>query len=198
MIRAKTIYWPIITGMFVLSILQGQDWRNSIGLVAGTDGSGISFHRQYSLRSNLSIGFATRLYDIRAESEFPVYNYSTQQIEVTSEKYLLLFPLFGTVNYYPFDGKIDNNIAPFATIQSGPLFTADADELNNKFFDRWHAANTYWTLGGFVGVGIEMLMAGGSMVTVTAGSDIYPMKKKIDGKKQYGGLSLDISFSKTF
>lgn len=178
--------------------LYGGRWQNSFGLVVGNNGTGISYQGLTKARSNVAFGTHIKLYDIKAENEFVVYNYYTGIYETTSEKYLILIPMFGFMNYYPFDGKIENNIAPFLTLRTGPLFTLDADELNDKFFDRWRKSNAYWTVGGYIGVGIDMMMQGGSGITVLVGRDFYPMKQTVDGKTEYGGLALEFSFSKTF
>ncbi|NQV36459.1 MAG: hypothetical protein HQ509_00450 [Candidatus Marinimicrobia bacterium] len=191
-------YSVIIISLILFSSAYGKNWQNSFGLVAGNSGSGISYQKSTKINSNIALGVHTKLYDIKAENEFVVYNRYTGQPEKTSEKYLILIPTFGFINYYPFEGKIENNIAPFITIQSGPLFTLDANEFNDKFFDRWQKAGTYLTIGGHFGVGVDILMQGGSQVTVSAGNDIYPMKKTIDGKTRYGGLALEFSFSKSF
>ena len=188
----------IILSLILFSSVYGKNWQNSFGVVAGNSGSGISYQKSTKIKSYIALGVHAKLYDIKDDNEFVVYNYYINDYEKTSEKYLVLIPMFGFINYYPFEGKIENNIAPFITIQSGPLFTLDANEFNDKFFDRWQKAGTYWTLGGHFGIGVDILMQGGSQVTVSAGNDIYPMKKKIDGKTRYGGLALEFSFSKSF
>ncbi len=189
---------PLLSILIVVSVTFGADLSHRIGFVTGSKGSGIGYNPSVRVRDNLSLGVQFRIYDVKDENEFIVYNYYTGFYETTSQKYLILAPMFFSMNYYPFEGKIDNNIAPFFTLQSGPLFTINADEFNDSFFDRWRTAQTLWTAGGHIGIGVDILMMNGTTLTVTAGIDSYPMKGNVDGESQYGGMSIGFFFSRTW
>ena len=92
----------------MLSVGHAQ-MKKGIGPMLGTRGVGIIFSGQWQIKSNIITGFETRFYDIKNDSELPGYNRFTGQALNVGDKALFMVPLFGTVRWLPFEGKIANN-----------------------------------------------------------------------------------------
>ncbi len=52
-----------------------------------------------------------------------------------------------------------------------------------------------WSVGGYVGIGIDFLMMNGMMVSVGAGLDILPMNGIVDGEEHYNGAIIQVGFN---
>ncbi|MFQ6605858.1 MAG: hypothetical protein ACE5D8_09965 [Fidelibacterota bacterium] len=166
------------------------------GLLVGSEGNGFSYRAYVRPQPSWAAGGKITLFDIKADDEFVFYNYYTQQAESVGDRYLLIIPIFGFINYFPFEGKIANNLSPYISLQAGPLITLDGDENNDRFFNRWTTADSYFTFGGNINLGVSFVWVGGTSIAVSAGYDIFPMRVKVDGKSRYDGLTLEFSFTR--
>tara|TARA_A100001037_G_C15147483_1_gene637130 strand:+ start:3022 stop:3603 length:582 start_codon:yes stop_codon:yes gene_type:complete len=180
----------------VLLIGQFDQITNGLGLDIGSSGSGLFIGRQYVHISGVfAVNGEIRLYDIKAEEETIVYDYYTGQYKTVGGKSLFMVPLFTGVNYYPFVGKIENNFAPFIGLKAGAVFTADGEEYGT-FRQRWKNPKTQFTPGGFLGIGIDFMLAGRSSVAVMVGYEYLPLKEISDGKNDYSGFLIHVSFNR--
>ncbi len=171
--------------------------NHGFGLLVGSEGNGFSYRGLVRPRPKLAFGADITLFDVKADDEFVFYNYYTQQAQSIGDRYLLIIPIFAFMNYYPFEGKIANNLSPFISVQAGPLLTLDGDENNRRFFSRWTTAATYITFGGNVNMGVSFPWVGGTTIAVSAGYDFFPVGAKVDGKSRYDGMTLEFSFTRT-
>ena len=185
-----------IIGLFILySFSSGKSSKpSSVGIAAGSYGWGISYKRILKQQSNSELNFEIRFYDVKGRDEFVFYNY-LGGTETVNKKSLVLVPVFGGWKYYPFVGKIENNFSPFLTLKAGPLFIFDGDEDISSFIKRWKKAQTFVTLGGYVGIGIKFLTSNLSSIAVSAGLDVLPMNGIIDDRSNYNGFIIQIDFS---
>lgn len=174
------------------SINKGQ--YRGFGLNTGTEGSGITLNYQWNVADKVSLGVESRLFDIKADDEFVTYNSYTGRYESINDQSLIILPFFGGGSFYPFEGAIANNASPFITAKFGPVISFDGDETINGFFNRWQKANGYFSLGGYIGLGIEMLWANRMTIAIGIGRDILPMRVTIDGKTSYSGTVLSFTF----
>jgi hypothetical protein len=106
-----------------------------------------------------------------------------------------MLPVFVGGNYYPFVGKIENNFSPFISIKGGVVTTVDGKEFGT-FSERWKNPDIQYTPGGFFGVGIDFKIVGQSFVMVMVGLEYLPLKKETDGKKDYSGFLIHLSFNR--
>jgi len=185
-----------IIGLFILySFSSGKSSNpSSVGIAAGSHGWGISYKRILKSQSSSELNFEIRFYDVKGSDEFVFYNYPGGT-ETINEKSLVLIPVFGGWKYYPFVGKIENNFSPFLTLKAGPLFIFDGDEDISSFFKRWKKAQTFVTLGAYVGAGIKFLTSNVSSIAISAGLDVLPMNEIIDDRSNYNGFIIQIDFS---
>jgi len=187
----------LLTFVFPVFLLgQFDQVTNGFGLDIGTSGSGMFIMRNYIHASEkLALNGEVRFYDIKADDETIVYDYYTGQYKSVGGKSLVMFPVFVGYNYYPFVGKIENNFSPFISIKSGVVTTVDGEEFGT-FSERWKNPDIQYTPGGFLGVGIDFKIVGQSFVMITVGLEYLPLKKETDGKKDYSGFLIHLSFNR--
>jgi len=187
----------LLTFVFPVFLLgQFDQVTNGFGLDIGSSGSGMFIMRNYIHASEkLALNGEVRFYDIKADDETIVYDYYTGQYKSVGGKSLVMFPVFVGYNYYPFVGKIENNFSPFISIKSGVVTTVDGEEFGT-FSERWKNPDIQYTPGGFLGVGIDFKIVGQSFVMITVGLEYLPLKKETDGKKDYSGFLIHLSFNR--
>jgi len=169
---------------------------NGFGLDIGSSGSGMFIIRNYvHAAERIALNGELRFYDIKAEDETIVYDYYTGQYKSVGGKSLVMLPVFVGGNYYPFVGKIENNFSPFIAIKGGVVTTVDGDE-SGTFSERWKKPDIQSSPGGFLGVGIDFKIVGQSFVMVMVGLEYLPLKKEADGKKDYSGFLIHLSFNR--
>ena len=187
----------LLTFIFPVFLLgQFDQVTNGFGLDIGSSGSGMFIMRNYVHASEkLALNGELRFYDIKAEDETIVYDYYTGQYKSVGGKSLVMLPVFVGGNYYPFVGKIENNFSPFIAIKGGVVTTVNGKEFGT-FSQRWKNPDTQYTPGGFLGVGIDFKIVGQSSVMVMVGLEYLPLKKETDGKKDYSGFLIHLSFNR--
>jgi len=167
--------------------------KNGMGLNIGDRGAGIFYHRHFKSFSKAKIGATIRWTDIRPSKEIPRYNYYTGTYENKNTVSLAIFPLFGTFNYYPFEGQIANNFSPFISLKAGPILVLDADEEVEKFIKRWSNPQGSLAYGGNIGVGIEFRQPGKYYYSIEFSYDLIQLSKTIDYYNDLNGTVLSFS-----
>ena len=199
----------LLTFVFPVFLLgQFDQVTNGFGLDIGTSGSGMFIMRNYVHASEkYALNGELRFYDIKAEDEVLVRDY-TGQWKSVGGKSLVMLPVFVGGNYYPFVGKIENNFSPFIAIKGGVVTTVDGDEpgtynetgggysTTKTFSERWKNPGIQYSPGGFLGVGIDFKIVGQSSVMVMVGLEYLPLKKETDGRKDYSGFLIHLSFNR--
>jgi|TARA_B100001079_G_C16268443_1_gene450983 hypothetical protein len=187
----------LLTFVFPVFLLgQFDQVTNGFGLDIGSSGSGMFIMRNYIHASEkLALNGEVRFYDIKADDETIVYDYYTGQYKSVGGQSLVMLPVFIGGNYYPFVGKIENNFSPFIAIKGGVVTTVNGDEFGH-FRRRWKEPTIQYTPGGFLGVGIDFKIVGQSSVMVMVGFEYLPLKKETDGKKDYSGFLIHLSFNR--
>ena len=187
----------LIILLFPVLVLGNFDHvSNGFGLDIGSSGSGIFIMRNYGHSSErYSLNGELRYYDIKGDDETIVEDYYTGQYKTLGGKSLFMLPAFIGANYYPFVGKIENNFSPFITVKGGMLTTVDGREFGS-FSERWKNSEIQFSPGGFLGVGIDFKMVGQSTVMVMVGFELLPLKKIADGKNNYSGFLIHLSFNR--
>ena len=169
--------------------------KKGVGLTTGTQGSGIHFIGDWKLNKKIFYGFEVRYFDIKNETEIPVYNQYTGQYINIGDKALVLLPFYATVRWLPFEGKIANNFSPFVQLKGGPLLAIDGNESYRKFNARWRKAPTFTSYGAQVVIGVSFLQMGGSSISPSIGFEFLPMGRTVDDKKRYDGTTINITWT---
>ena len=181
--------------IIVISLGYGQinSTKHGVGLNIGDRGAGIFYHRHIKSYENIKLGVTIRWLDIRPPEEIPSYNYYTGRYENINTVSLAIFPLFGTINYYPFEGKIANNFSPYISIKLGPVLVLDAEANIKSFTNRWFNADSKFAYGGNIGVGLEFRQPGKVHYSVEFSYDLIPLNSTIDNYDNLNGTVLSFS-----
>ena len=181
--------------IIVISIGYGQisSAKHGVGLNIGDRGAGIFYHRHIKSYENIKLGATIRWLDIRPPEEIPTWNYYTQRYENKNTVSLAIFPLFGTINFYPFEGKIANNFSPYIFAKFGPVLVIDADADVKSFTERWFNTDSKFTYGGNIGIGVEFRQPGKFHYSVEFSYDLIPLSSPIGNYSNLNGTVLSFS-----
>ena len=181
--------------LLIISVGFGQmsSPKNGAGLNIGERGAGIFYHRHIKSFDKAKIGGTIRWTDIRPSKEIPRYNYYTGTYENKNTVSLAIFPVFGTFNYYPFEGQIANNFSPFVSLKAGPVLVLDADEEIENFIKRWSKPSGSLAYGGNIGVGVEFRQPGKYYYSIEFSYDLIKLSKTIDSYNNLNGTVFSFS-----
>ena len=190
----KIIYYLILISSLSSQSLSSLNYTG-FGLDVGERGSGIFFNRTWSISEELCFISEIRIFDAKHPDEIIIQDYYTGRGYKFNDINLIILPLFVGAKYYPFVGKIANNFAPFVSAKTGPILTLDGAE-SGTFKEKWTTnLDYYFTLGGYFGVGVDLLTSNSTILSVRVGYDILPMDGKIDGSDQYNGALVRLGFN---
>tara|TARA_B100001989_G_scaffold243271_1_gene210817 strand:- start:360 stop:944 length:585 start_codon:yes stop_codon:yes gene_type:complete len=168
------------------------------GLDIGSSGSGLFLNSQIPHNSKVfSLNIELRFYDIKDPNESIVYDPYYGTTRTIGGISLLMLPVFVGFNFYPFVDKIQNNFSPFFAARWGGLVTLNGGE-EGSFKNRWNNIDTQFSLGGFLGFGVDFKMYGQTTVSPMVGYEILPLRYKADGEKDYSGMLIHIAFNRKF
>jgi len=185
----------LVFAIIIISIGFGQriSTKNGGGLNVGDRGVGIFYHRHIKSYDNIKLGTTIRWMDIKSSREFPYYDNFTYQPKITNILSLVIFPIFGTINIYPFEGKIANNFSPYISAKFGPVLVLDADANINSFSERWFNADSKFTYGGNIGIGVEFRQPGKIHYSIEFSYDLIPLSSAIGNYSNLNGTVLSFS-----
>ncbi len=167
--------------------------KHGMGLNVGDIGAGLFYHRNIKSFNYTNIGVTLRWFDVRPAEEIPSYNYYTGRYDNKNTLSLAIFPLFGTINYYPFEGKIANNFSPFVSGKLGPVLVLNADDEIESFTKRWGKAKSDITYGVNIGIGAEFRQPGRLNYSVELSYDLIPLSNAIGEYSNLHGTVLSFS-----
>ena len=181
--------------IIVISLGYGQinSTKHGVGLNIGDHGAGIFYYRNIKSYENIKLGTTIRWLDIRPPEEIPSYNYYTGRYENKNTVSLAIFPLFGTINYYPFEGKIANNFSSYISAKLGPVLVLDADANIKSFSKRWFNAESKFTYGGNIGVGVEFRQPGKVNYSIEFSYDLILLSSTIGNYDNLNGTVISFS-----
>jgi len=192
-LKKITYYLILISSLSSQSISSFS--YNGFGLDVGEKGSGLFLNRTWSNSEKLCFISEIRIFDVKHPDEIIIQDYYTGRGYKFNDINLLLLPLFSGAKYYPFVGKIANNFAPFVSVKAGPILSLDGAE-SGTFKEKWITnLDYYFTLGGYFGVGADVLTSNRTILSIRVGYDILPMKGQIDGSDQYNGALVRFGFN---
>jgi len=181
--------------IIVISLGYGEinSTRHGAGLNIGDRGAGIFYHKHLKSFDNSKLGAVIRWLDVRPPEEIPTWNPYIGRWENKNTVSLAIFPLFGTLNFYPFEGKIANNFSPYISAKLGPILILDADAEIKSFSERWSNAVSKITYGGNIGIGVEFRQPGKVHYSVELSYDLIPLNDPISNYNNLNGTVLSLS-----
>ena len=168
--------------------------RRGFGFTAGAWGSGFHFSSDWEVSPTLFSGLEIRFIDIKNDGEMPAMNYYTGQYINVGDDALIMFPAYAKISYLPFEGMIANNFSPFIEFKLGANFAIDGKGSARKFRDRWKNPSTYISYGGQTVFGVYFPQPNGTAVSASIGYESLPLSQKIDGRNNYDGVTLYITY----
>ena len=188
----KKIHFFIIF-LFVTSLSHAQ-FKKGFGFTTGAWGSGIHYTGDWELSDTFFSGFELKFIDVKNDGEMPAINYYTGQTLNVGDDALMLFPLFWKVKYLPFEGMIANDFSPFVEFKAGVNFALDGNGNARTFRGRWNNSDTYTSFGGQFVFGVIFPQINGTSIITSIGYESLPMSQKVDGRDNYDGMTLNISY----
>jgi hypothetical protein len=190
-----------------------------LDLLTSNNGFGLGTFYRYEMTDEFSVLITFVISDVKDETEFEQYDYYSGDNFIPGKKNrLLLMPLLASVQYRLLKDDIVDNFRPFLTAGIGPTmvfvapYTTDRlsmDSYGNihkekmDFFTSLKYGKLRYTIGGFVGAGINFGMEKGSITGLTVKYFFAPFPDGIELMeggyiKNIGGLFLTLSFGSMF
>ena len=188
----KKIFYLLLL-IHISSFAQSQ-YKKGFGFTTGAWGSGFHFMGDWELKENLFSGFEMKFIDVKNDGEMPAINYYTGRPINIGDDALIMFPLFAKVRYLPFEGMIANSFSPFIEFKAGVNYSVDGNGNARTFRGRWSNAIGYGSYGGQFVVGVNFPQINGTSVITSIGFESLPMPHKVDGRDNYDGMTLNISY----
>ncbi|MDP6878985.1 MAG: hypothetical protein VYA83_04380 [Candidatus Neomarinimicrobiota bacterium] len=177
-----------------LSSATQAQYKKGFGFTTGAWGSGFHFMGDWELNETLFSGFELRFIDVKNDGEMPAINYYTGQTMNIGDDALIMFPAFAKMRYLPFEGKIANNFSPFIEFKIGLNYAIDGNGNARTFRGRWSNSIGYASYGGQFVVGVIFPQVNGTTIITSIGFETLPMNQRIDGRDNYDGMTLNISY----
>ena len=146
------------------------------------------------IEGDLFSGFEMKFIDVKNDGEMPAINYYTGRPINIGDDALIMFPLFAKIRYLPFEGMIANNFSPFIEFKAGVNYSVDGNGNARTFRGRWSNAIGYGSYGGQFVVGVNFPQINGTSIITSIGFESLPMSHKVDGRDNYDGMTLNISY----
>ena len=96
---------------------------------------------------------------------------------------------------HPFTGKIDNSFSPFLTARFGPVFILDGED-EGDFSERWSKPNFEYSMGSFLGLGIDFRYIQKSVLSTMIGYELLPPDPSDDNASRHSGILIHLSFNR--
>jgi len=152
-------------------------------------GSGLGGLMAWPIFTDTHLGISLGAYFLRDKNEF-TYSYGTYPITVNKENNVYLFDFMVSVKKRFFSSDLDESLRPFLTAAVGPYYGMNYPEFptnieGNKTFDQFA-----WTLGGFIGVGIDVDASANYFMSIRAQYRIIPFQELIGERKNHSMFEL--------
>ncbi len=192
----KTIL-PVLSALIFCSLTaQEPKWEHGFGFNSGTSGSGVHYYGNRNFNESLGWIFEARFFDLKGDNEI-VANSNTVYYDPTTVGgiSLVMMNLETGLRYFPFAGQIANNFAPYVFLTAGPNLIFDAPEQGD-FFDRWSKPDLIVHYSAMIGAGFMFRISPKSNFGLDAGYSYLPTPRRLDGRNDYSGLLIKLTFSR--
>ena len=188
-----------------------------LDLLTSNNGFGLGTFYRYEMTDEFSLMVSFVISDVKDDAEFEQYNYFTGDNFVPNKKNrLLLMPLLASVQYRLLKDVIVDNFRPFLTAGLGPTmvfvapYTYGQDQkdiwgnpVKMDFFTSLKYGKLRYTVGGFIGAGVNFGMEKGTITGLSVKYFFAPFPSGIEVMeggfiKNIGGLFLTLSFGSMF
>ncbi|MBU1299017.1 MAG: hypothetical protein KKG06_08190 [Bacteroidetes bacterium] len=175
--------------------------KNSWGLdlIISTNGFGLGAFYGYEFSDELTGKINFSISEGKDEGEMEVYNPYTG-VSVTPDKVnrFIVLPLLFVAEYRLFKDEILDNFRPYVTAAAGPTMIYSTP-YEREFFNSLKYGQAHYTAGGYIGIGAFFGSERSNVLGMNIRYYVIPYPKGIESmykttKKEFGGISLSISF----
>jgi hypothetical protein len=174
--------------------------RNSWGLdlMISTNGFGLGTFYGYEFSNELTGKISFLISDAKDEREVELYDYYGQSFTPFKINRFLVFPLLFGIEYRLFKDEILDNFRPYVTAAAGPAMIYSTP-YKREFFNSLKYGQAHYTAGGYIGIGSFFGSERSNVLGMNIRYYVIPYPKGIESmykttKKEFGGISLSISF----
>jgi hypothetical protein len=197
------------------NLIRPQNYRPythawGMDLLLSNNGFGLGFFYRNETTDELSWMVNFAISDVKDDAEVDQYDYYGQSFVPGKKNRLLLFPLTASIHYRLFKDDIVDNFRPFITAGLGPTMVLVSPYLTDQldmygqpvkmdFFTSLKYAKPRYTVGGFIGVGVNFGMEKGTITGLSIKYFLAPFPDGIEVMqggyiKNFGGLFINLTF----
>jgi hypothetical protein len=190
-----------------------------LALIQTDNGGGIGGFFEWALNSNSHLTANLNLIIVRGDNDYPIYNYYyyyygdyyvTERLDKTRLNFAALLVGYKRILL---SQKLANNFRPFLFVEAGPLIAIDPPN-DPDFSYRIKNIDYYYNGTAHIGAGIDFATLPRALISLFVGyeyirfpnkidvpeylTDGYDPVKVYDGKQDYSGIIVKISFGKKY
>ena len=199
-----------------------------IDILTSNNGFGVGTFYRYEISDEFSFIMNFAISDVKDDAEFEQYDYaydyysdyySVQSYVPGKKNRLLLLPLHACVQYRLFKDDIVDNFRPFIMAGLGPTMifvspyanyttNTNGNVVEHKtepidFFTSLKYGKMRYTVGGFIGVGVNFGMEKGTITSLSVKYLLAPFPDGIEVMqggymKNFGGFFISLAFGSMF
>jgi hypothetical protein len=161
-------------------------------------GSGLGGFFAWPILDNLHLGLTLDVFFIRDSRQLDFYDPFYGPISINKENNVYLFDFLVTLKRRFFTQDLEDSFRPFLTGAIGPYYgmnfpEADQDTEGNKLSDEYR-----WTLGGYVGSGVDISVNTNMFVSIRAQYRIIPFSKTLGERTNHSMFELRFEVGQRF
>ena len=201
------------------NLIQPQNYRpmsKALGLdvLMSNNGFGLGMFYRYEIDDEYSFTTTLAISDVSDDSEIEQYDFWGNSFIPGKQNRLLLIPVMASVQYRLFKDDIVDNFRPFITAGLGPtmVFVSPyltgaydilGEPIKRDFFTSLKFGKMHYTVGGFIGAGLNFGIDRGTLTALSVKYFIAPFPNGIQDMtnvyiKNFGGLFLTLTFGSIF
>lgn len=162
-------------------------------------GSGLGGFYMWPLSSHFHFGATFDAFSLRDANEISFYDYySGYPITINKQNNVYIFDLFFTVKKRFFAEDMDESFRPFLTAAAGPVFGMNFPEFSQTPTGEKTSDEYRWTLGGYVGGGVDFTVSPNYFLGFRAQYRIMPFTKILGERENHSMFEVRIEIGQRF
>ena len=152
-------------------------------------GSGLGGLMGWPIMKDTHLAIGLGAYFIRDKNEF-TFSYYSYPITVNKENNVYLFDFMVSVKRRFFSSDLDESLRPFLTAAAGPYYGMNFPEYSSDIEGNKTKDQFAWTLGGYIGAGIDFDASANYFMSIRAQYRIIPFAELIGERKNHSMFEL--------
>ncbi len=175
------------------------DLRNQIGLIftMAETGSGLGGFIAWPFIGKLHLGFNLDAYFLRDSKQID-FEYFGTPVSINKQNNVYLFDAMITLKRRFFEDDLDESFRPFISGGIGPYFGMNFPENDPTPGSEPLSDEYRWTLGGFVGVGVDVTVNEKVFVGIRGQYRIIPFEEKLGERNNHSMFELRFEIGRRY